>query len=73
MNVVREIVKPINHVITINLPEGFTSNEEVEVIILPILKENSRKEIRVEKFLNLAGKIEIDENAVNGLRENSLL
>ena len=73
MNVVREIVKPVNHVITINLPEGFTSTEEVEVIILPILKENSRKEIRVEKFINLAGKIEIDENAVNGLRENSLL
>lgn len=69
MNAIREIVKPINHKIIIELPKEYSEEIEYEVIILT----NDVKQNAKEKFLNLAGKINFDEKAVNQLRKDSIL
>ncbi len=46
-------------------------NKKVEIIILPIEEE---KELKPKnKFFNAVGKIDIDENEINSLREVSRL
>ncbi|HCL57491.1 MAG TPA: hypothetical protein DHW82_10850 [Spirochaetia bacterium] len=69
MNAIREMVKPINHKIIIELPKNFREDDEYEVIILSKEDKKNKK----EKFFNLAGNIDIDDKAVNQLREDSIL
>ena len=46
-------------------------NKRVEIIILPMEEE---KEVKPKKkFFNAVGKIDIDENEINSLREGSKL
>lgn len=35
MKAIRQIVKPVNHQVTIQLPEEFNEDKEVEIIVLP--------------------------------------
>jgi len=41
MEALRIIQKPVNQKITIELPKSF-GDEEVEIIVLPVVKENGR-------------------------------
>ncbi len=56
--------------ISIDKLQGF-KNKRVEIIILPMEEENEVKSKK--KFFNAIGKISIDENEVNFLREASKL
>jgi hypothetical protein len=44
MIAIRQRVKPVNHIITIDLPKNFNS-DEVEVIVLPVDKKEEKKTI----------------------------
>ncbi|MDH4198857.1 MAG: DUF2281 domain-containing protein [Spirochaetia bacterium] len=57
MKALRKIVKPENHHITIELPEEFSDEEKLEVIIIPFEKGNENKASRKEYYGKYAGKI----------------
>ena len=61
MNAIREIVKPLDHKIIIELPEDLYSEEEVEVIILPVEK-NKKKLSRKDFYGRWKGMIEISDD-----------
>ncbi len=75
MNAIREIVKPVNRKIIIELPGGFSEEDEYEVIILNLneKQQNIKNNTAKDKFFSLAGNIDIDEKAVNKLRDDSVL
>ncbi len=60
-----------NQTIHINEPLNIT-NRKVIVTIQPI-NDSGHDSKRKSKFMELAGKIDIDMNAVNSLRNNSLI
>jgi len=72
MNALREIVKPVDKKLIINLPDGFANIREFEVIILPAdemaIKTKSRKDL----FGKYEGKISMSDdfnNPVEDFRE----
>lgn len=56
--------------ISLDKLQGF-KNKRVEIIILPMEEEKEIKQKK--KFFNAVGKISIDENEINSLREASKL
>ena len=56
--------------ISINKLKQF-KNKKVEIIILPVEEEKEAKQKK--KFFRAIGKIDIDENEINSLREGSKL
>jgi len=73
MKAMREIVKPINNKIIITLEDNYNEADEYEVIIIPLGNKNNRKIKSKKKFLDLAGKINIDSKAISKLREKSII
>lgn len=73
MKAMREIVKPKNNKIIITLEDNYNEADEYEVIILPVENKNSQKIKSKKKFLDLAGKINIDSEAISKLREKSII
>lgn len=73
MKAMREIVKPIKNKIIITLEDNYNEADEYEVIILPVENKNSQKIKSKKKFLDLAGKINIDSKAISKLREKSII
>lgn len=69
MTVIREFVKAVDHKIVIEIPDEFRKENEFEVIIMPSGKNKNS----MDDFFNLAGKIDIDEAAIDKLREDSCL
>lgn len=58
MNAFRQTILPENRQIIINLPDEFLSNQEVEVIVLPLVPEK-KKISRKEAYGMLEGKISL--------------
>jgi hypothetical protein len=69
MNELREIVVSSDNKLIIELPKGFKNNAEYEVIIIP--REDRQQ--KLHRFFDLAGKIDIDEEAVRQLRDGSMI
>jgi hypothetical protein len=61
MNAIREIVKPVNNKIVIDIPVEFQNNKEFEVIILPS-EEKKIKKSRKDLFGRYKGQIRISED-----------
>ncbi|HOM09396.1 MAG TPA: hypothetical protein PLO73_04700 [Spirochaetota bacterium] len=72
MKAIRKIVKPVNNKIIITLKDN-NEADEYEVIILPVENKNNQKIKSKKKFLDLAGKINIDSKTISKLREKSIL
>ena len=72
MKAIRKIVKPVNNKIIITLKDN-NEADEYEVIILPVENKNNQKIKSKKKFLDLAGKINIDGKTISKLREKSIL
>ncbi|HOJ29871.1 MAG TPA: hypothetical protein PL059_12435 [Spirochaetota bacterium] len=72
MKAIRKIVKPVNNKIIITLKDN-SEADEYEVIILPVENKNNQKIKSKKKFLDLAGKINIDSKTISKLREKSIL
>lgn len=50
MNAHREIVKPIGRIISLELPEEFALNDQVEVIILPLNEPVKKQKNDLRRF-----------------------
>lgn len=61
MNAIREIVKPIDHKLIIELPRDFDNDKEFEVIILPT-SENKKLITREEFYGRFHGIIEMSDD-----------
>jgi len=72
MKAIRKIVKPVNNKIIITLKDN-SEADEYEVIILPVENKNNQKIKSKKKFLDLAGKINIDGKTISKLREKSII
>ncbi|GAB4221280.1 MAG: hypothetical protein Kow00102_15750 [Spirochaetota bacterium] len=72
MKAIRKIVKPVNNKIIITLKDN-NEADEYEVIILPVENKNNQKIKSKKKFLDLAGKINIDGKTISKLREKSII
>jgi len=72
MKAIRKIVKPVNNKIIITLKDN-SEADEYEVIILPVENKNNQKIKSKKKFLDLAGKINIDSKTISKLREKSII
>lgn len=59
MNALREIIKPVDKKLIINLPDGFAHVREFEVIILPADEKTIKVKSRKELFGKYEGKINI--------------
>jgi hypothetical protein len=70
---IREIVRPVNKKIIISLGNDCNESDEYEVIVFPVQNKDRKKMKNKSKFLDLAGKIDIDWEAINELREKSIL
>jgi len=59
MKAIRQILKPVNHQITIQLPEEFNDDKEVEIIVLPAesVVVNDKRKSRKELFGKYKGQI----------------
>jgi hypothetical protein len=62
MNAIREIVKPIDQQIIIDLPDGFSNVKEFEVIILPMDEIKTKGKSRKDLLGRYKGKISISDD-----------
>ncbi len=73
MQAIREVIEVKSNKFTFDLPDDFIS-KKIEIIILPYeTKVQDKEKFAKKAFLDLAGKIDIDENAVSQLRQNSII
>jgi len=71
MNAIREIVKPVDQKIIINIPDGFSEVREFEVILLPLDELKTNAKSRKDLFGKYQGKISMSDDFNKPLDEFS--